>query len=339
MFTITGPIIDAPSPGALRIRPTATISIDDTGRIVSLVDDTPIPTTTDDRTHILLGKNEFLIPGFIDTHIHAPQYTFTGSATSTPLLPWLERYAFPAEQRVSDPEYAKRVYGKLVCMDRNSPPTYTESTSHSLADTETFIHHIQSLNTPLIHPIITPRFVPTCTPTLLRGLADLSTPHTVRIQTHASESEDQIAFVKSLHPPGAEWGTGTDVEVLDRCGIVKSGTVLAHTTRLTEAEETIIRKRGAGIAHCPLSNVFFGDAVLGVRGLMRPKEVCGDAGTEFLPPVKIGLGTDVAGGYAPSMLTAMRAAVISSRVRVQHLMADAPPGPRRNLDEEVDFKF
>lgn len=60
----------------------------------------------------------------------------------------------------------------------------------------------------------------------------------------------------------------------------------------------VLRERGSAVAHCPLSNFFFGDGSLDVRRLM-------DKGN------KVGLGTDVAGGYSPSMLSAMRTAVLA----------------------------
>ena len=55
----------------------------------------------------------FITPGFIDTHVHAPQYSFMGTATDRPLMGsdgWLETYTFPAESRLSDSKLARRVY-------------------------------------------------------------------------------------------------------------------------------------------------------------------------------------------------------------------------------------
>lgn len=57
---------------------------------------------------------QFLIPGFVDTHIHAPQYVFTGTGYDLPLLQWLEKYTFPSESRFGNTEFAKDVYRKVV---------------------------------------------------------------------------------------------------------------------------------------------------------------------------------------------------------------------------------
>jgi hypothetical protein len=64
--------------------------------------------------HRLSAASQFIIPGFIDLHIHAPQYQFLGTATSVPLMQWLQRYTFPAEERMADVSKAQAVYSRLV---------------------------------------------------------------------------------------------------------------------------------------------------------------------------------------------------------------------------------
>jgi guanine deaminase len=154
-----------------------------------------------------LAESEVILPGFIDVHLHAPQYSYTGTATDRPLMEWLEHYTFPAESSHNDNlAWAEEVYSKLVrrllangtttavyfatmharpamvladvcCnmgqraligkvnMDRNSPSNYIETADESIASTELVIAHIKSKGLPeLLIPVITPRFVPTCTP-------------------------------------------------------------------------------------------------------------------------------------------------------------------------------
>ena len=156
---------------------------------------------------LVLAESEAILPGFIDVHLHAPQYSYTGTATDRPLMDWLEHYTFPAESSHNeDLVWAEEVYTKLVrrllangtttavyfatmharptmlladvCfrtgqraligkvnMDRNAPDNYVESTDESIAATELVIAHIRSKGSPeLLLPVITPRFVPTCTP-------------------------------------------------------------------------------------------------------------------------------------------------------------------------------
>lgn len=63
---------------------------------------------------IELAEGRMLCPGFIDTHCHAPQYSYSGTATDKPLMEWLEAYTFPSEQRMEEQSQAKHVYSKVV---------------------------------------------------------------------------------------------------------------------------------------------------------------------------------------------------------------------------------
>ena len=54
------------------------------------------------------------MPGLIDTHIHAPQYVYTGTALNLPLLQWLETYTLPTEAKFADVAFAEQAYDKAV---------------------------------------------------------------------------------------------------------------------------------------------------------------------------------------------------------------------------------
>jgi guanine deaminase len=85
-------------------------------------------------------------------------------------------------------------------MDRNSPDHYIEQTQSSIDDTLKFIEFCQNKNNALITPILTPRFVPSCTPELMRELGNLARKFDLPIQSHISENQDEVAWIKSLHP-------------------------------------------------------------------------------------------------------------------------------------------
>jgi len=165
----------------------------------------------DDAQFRRLNPPSFIVPGFVDTHTHAPQYVFTGTAMDLPLLDWLNKYTFPTESKFRDEAYARKVYSKVirrylacgtttaayygtihaggtkvlaelahqhgqrafigkVSMDRNSPDHYREgSAMEAIKDAEDFVVDILSIGSPLVQPIITPRFVPTCTLELMKG--------------------------------------------------------------------------------------------------------------------------------------------------------------------------
>ncbi|KAL0488444.1 guanine deaminase, partial [Acrasis kona] len=344
---ICGNIIDSPGLGEIRIR-FGILSYNDLGIIEDI---TCTSATTfeilcqelgikDIYSIQVLEKNEFLIPGFVDTHIHAPQYTYMGSATDEPLMTWLHKYTFPAESKFQSTEHARVVYKKLVndllkhgtttalffatihlestkvladichtagqrafvgkvCMDRNSPEFYIETTESSLQDTEAFINYVNQLEGNLIQPVVTPRFIPTCSMDLMKGLGALSNKYDVLVQSHCSESDDEVNFSKSLHPTHLN-----DSAIFEECGLLKKKCVMAHCTRLSDDEFEIFKRLECSISHCSLSNAYFGDAILDVQRCIK-EGVC------------VSLGTDIAGGPSPSLLNSMRTSVIASRLRSQ----------------------
>ena len=58
----------------------------------------------------------------------------------------------------------------------------------------------RGIDSTLVHPVVTPRFVPSCSPPLLQGLGRLAEEHKCHVQSHISESLDNDAFVLALHP-------------------------------------------------------------------------------------------------------------------------------------------
>jgi guanine deaminase len=297
-----------------------------------------------------LSSTQFLMPGLIDTHIHAPQFPNAGLALDLPLLDWLEKYTFPTEAKFSDTVYANEVYNRCVkttlssgttsavyfasihrdssillakicqdlgqrafvgkvCMDRNSPEYYCETTNQSLKDTQEFVSQIADMKSELIKAVITPRFVPSCTPELMSELGELAQKKNLHIQTHISENLKEIEWVKSLEPSCESY-----TQVYEKAGLLCERTILAHGVHLGDAELNTIRQTKAGISHCPNSNFSLKSGVCDVRRLKQFG-------------VKVGLGTDCAGGYSPSLLNAMRLSILASNaVKVN------------KTDEEDDYK-
>jgi hypothetical protein len=63
---------------------------------------------------VQLTDDQFIIPGFVDTHIHAPQVPNIGLGLDLPLMDWLNVYTFPLETEYKDDAFAKHVYEKVV---------------------------------------------------------------------------------------------------------------------------------------------------------------------------------------------------------------------------------
>ncbi|KAF8844894.1 guanine deaminase [Paxillus ammoniavirescens] len=294
-------------------------------------------------TLVHLQPGEFILPGFIDTHIHACQVPNLGVGGEDELLDWLESYTFPTESRFKDLNYAKRAYPDIVrrviafgtttscyygslhleatkllasivqqkgqrafvgkCnMNWHCPPYYTEpSVEESMKTTLDLLDHISKLpqspaKEPLVHPIITPRFAISCTEELLTKLGELADtlPH-VAIQTHISENQKEVQDSMEL------FQTDSYAAIYEKFGLLRSNTILGHGVWLTEKEMELIAKHGAGVAHCPTSNFYLSSGMARVGMLL-------DYG------VKVGLGTDVGGGYNPSILYAIQMASTASKM-------------------------
>ncbi len=167
-----------------------------------------------------------------------------------------------------------------------------------------------------MEPILTPRFVPACTDGLLAGLGELAESTGVRVQTHCSESDWEHGYALD------RFGV-SDTEALDRFGLLRPHTVLAHCDHVSQSDLELMKARGAGVAHCPLSNAYFGNSVFPARRAMQ-------AG------VAVGLGTDIAGGFLPGMLAQCAKAVTVSRMLEDGVDASLAAERRGVPDSRID---
>jgi len=280
-----------------------------------------------------------IIPGLVDLHVHAPQYAFRGLGMNLELLDWLNRYTFPEEQKYADLSYAGAMYGifaddllhsattravvfatihgpatvllmnKLadtglgamvgkVNMDRNSPEGLCESSAEaSLAATEEWVNDTLG-RFARVSPIITPRFIPSCTDGLSRGLGELARKYNLPVQSHLSENVSEVKWVKELCPESSGYA-----DAYDRLGLLggDAPTVMAHCVYV-EGEEELLRERDVMVAHCPGSNANLASGIAPIRRLLNDG-------------IRVGLGSDVAGGHSLSILRAMSDAVQASKLR------------------------
>lgn len=132
----------------------------------------------------------------------------------------------------------------------------------------------------------------------MHALAEISREHTPKlpVQSHLGENRDEISWVKSLHPESKTY-TG----VYDDHGLLHERSYMAHCIWCSKGERELLREKQTAVIHCPNSNFSLSSGVLNVRRLLQEG-------------VKVGLGTDVSGGYSPSMLDAIRQAVIASKL-------------------------
>ena len=154
---------------------------------------------------------------------------------------------------------------------------------------------VLNMKSDLLDPIITPRFVPCCSKELMISLGELAKEKDIRVQTHLSECQPEVKWVKELEPWAKDY-----TDVYNQTGLLTDKTILAHCVYLDDTELAAIRDCGAGISHCPNSNNSIRSGNM---------DVIHYHGFEDL---KLGLGTDCSGGYSPSVLSNMRFAVATS---------------------------
>ena len=304
-----------------------------------------------------LSDGQYFLPGFIDLHIHAPQWAQAGTAMDIPLHDWLDTYTFPLESKFSDLDFARKVYqdlvttllangtttalyfatihkeasyllaqicadkgqrglvGKVVMDDKEKNPEYyrDESTEAALADTESFIQQVLELNKTTkqgVYPVVTPRFIPSCTDEALAGLGELAKKYDTHIQSHCSESDWEHHFVhERMHK--------SDAYALHEMGLLQDKAVMAHAVFLSDEDAGLFAETGTAIAHCPISNVFFSNGVLPTARFTQKG-------------IDIGLGTDISGGFSPSLYDNIRQAVIAARM-LEEGVDSALPAAERGL--------
>ena len=153
-------------------------------------------------------------------------------------------------------------------MDRECPSDYVETTATSISHTRVFLERFpynpSSVSPPLVQPILTPRFAISCTDTLLSALGDMANQSETKlpIQTHLSENKAEIKQAHELFP-GCNYAG-----VYGKYGLLGPKTILAHCVHLEEEEEELIHRTGAGISHCPTSNLHIDSGMAQVRRLL-----------------------------------------------------------------------
>ena len=332
-FTVKGDFVSSVTKDLLVTHPNM-YALCENGRILDFVD--ILPEGQWEYVPCFDFSGMLIVPACVDLHVHAPQYAFRGMGMELELIDWLNTYTFPEEAKYADADYALQSYQlftddleaspscravifgtihnsgnrvladllkakKMPClvgkvnMDRNAPDYLCETAESSFAATQAFVDAFKNDDT--VAPIITPRFVPSCTSVLMDNLGKLAAARHLPIQSHLSENKKEIAWVKELHPECKNYA-----EVYDRYGLLTDKTILAHCVHPTDEEIELLIRRGTYIAHCPESNINLTSGIAPIARLL-------DAG------VHIGLGSDVAAGSQLSLFKAMMSALQVSKMR------------------------
>lgn len=298
------------------------------GDFVTLRAANPDAATTDLR-------GGFLLPGFIDTHVHFPQLRVLGCLGRS-LLGWLEECALPEETKMADVSYAGqiarsflhalashgttsamvfgahfapataalfeaaaasglRIVSGLVLSDRNLKPELHQSPEAAYRDSTNLIHRFHAQGR--LAYAVTPRFALSTSEAMLEVCQTLMREHEgLRFQTHLNENCLEIEQVSKAFPWAKDY-----LAVYERFGLSSRAAVMAHNVHPTDSEIEHLAGSGAAVSHCPSSNAALGSGLFPMRRHIR-------AG------VRCALGSDVGGGIGFGMCNEALQAYLMQRV-------------------------
>ena len=332
-------ILHTPSPECFEVHQDGYIVVDDEGIIQGLYDVLPADM---EGMPIVDFANRLLIPAMNDMHVHAPQYANMGVAMDMELIPWLNTYTFPEEEKFSNEEYAQTVYRAFVAelcrqgtmraavfatthlpatlclaktfdeagmgaligligMDRHSPESLTNTAHSWKANMQQLMHSLT--NKAMVKPIITPRFIPSCTPEMLQRMGEMAAQYDLPVQSHLSENKQEIAWVQQLEPHSTCYG-----DAYHRYGLFgQTPTLMAHCCYTAGEELQLMRDNDVCVVHCPTSNCNLASGIAPIRQFLQ-------AG------LRVALGSDVAAGHHLSIFRVMQYAVQMSKL--QYALSD-----------------
>lgn len=312
------------------------IAIDRKGKILSIGQASQLkkkfsPKHTDNYT------DGFLVPGFVDTHIHFPQMSQIGSYGES-LLGWLEKYIFPEEEEMTDPKRVKhfaplffrelvrngtttsmvlsnsdfrttellfqeaealaiRTVIGKVSMDRLAPKVLLRTAKTDEEESEKLIAKWHGKEGRLFYSI-TPRFSLSCSQEMLKLLGQMCERHpSVRIQTHFSENLEEIKLVHQTFPKAKDY-----LQTYEDFGLINERTVLAHCLHASSDELKRLSLKKAHLSHCPTSNLFLGSGLFPLKNIQTHS-------------INVSVGTDVGAGTSFSIWNTLAAAYQVQRLQ------------------------
>ena len=187
-----------------------------------------------------------------------------------------------------------------VNMDRNSPDYLREASAKEAAKaTKAWLRAVAERHYRHVQPILTPRFIPSCSDELMELLHGIQKESGLPVQSHLSENQEEIAWVQRLCPWSKFYG-----DAYEHFGMFGGAcrTIMAHCVYSGEEEIQRMKANGVFIVHCPESNTNLSSGIAPVRRYLEEQ-------------IPVGLGSDVAGGSTENMFVAMRHAIQESKLR------------------------
>jgi 5-methylthioadenosine/S-adenosylhomocysteine deaminase len=265
------------------------VSIRD-GRIFSVG-----PEPADPHETVIDAHGDYLLPGFIQSHVHLCQTLFRGYADDMPLLDWLRRRVWPMEaahtpdtlsasarlaaselllsgtttvltmETVHDTDAVfetvdrmglRAIVGKcMMDCDGDVPRRLQERTRESIDESVALRKRWDGKGGGRLRAAFAPRFAVSCSRELLEAVAELSARERVIVHTHASENRDEVEMVRRIS------GGMSNLEYLADTGLATPHLCTAHCVWVTEPEQALLAERDVKVLHCPSSNLKLGSGL------------------------------------------------------------------------------
>lgn len=313
------------------------IAID--GSRIAAIGEVPADFSPDE---IVNGHHHAAVPGFFNTHCHAAMTFERGYAEDLPLDRWFNERIWVAESALTAEDVR---WGALLAacemirsgtvafndhyfyMDHVAEVVETSGLKASLAWCQFGLGEGKEVGTSLkgalefaqrwhgkaggrIRAMLGPHSPYVCTPMFLRDIAALAKEHGLGLHIHLAESQDQMD--RSLEQHGI-----TPTALLDQTGVLDVPCVVAHALVLTDEDAAILARRGASVAHCPIT-------------YMKLAMTAGDVPRIMRAGVNVALGTDGPGSNNDmDMKAAIRFAPLLSKMATRDAEALAGDLPLR----------
>jgi 5-methylthioadenosine/S-adenosylhomocysteine deaminase len=274
------------------------VSIRD-GRIAAIgADASPAPHDT-----VIDAHGGWVLPGFVQTHVHLCQTLFRGYADDLTLMDWVRTRVWPMEaahtpstlraaarlgiaellasgtttvltmETVHETDVVfeaaaeagiRATIGKCM-MDSGDdvPARLRERTNASIDESVALGKRWHGAEQGRLRAAFAPRFAVSCSPALLEAVASLSTANQTLVHTHASESRDELAIVQRLS------GGLSNIEYLASLRLASPRLCCAHCVWVDEREQAMLAEHGVNVLHCPSSNLKLGSGIAPVAAMRK----------------------------------------------------------------------
>ena len=247
------------------------------------------------------ASGKFIIPGFIQTHVHLCQTLFRGRAEDMELFDWLEKKIWPAEASHTEDSIYKSAKigiselvsgGTTTVVDMGTahhteyifeaakesgirafignammdfgdklPSKLKENLDTIIKKSHVLIEKYHRSENGRLNYILSPRFILSCSNDLFKEVAKLSKEQNLLIQTHAAENPRETKAVVELLGKN-------EIHYFEHLGILDNNILLAHCVWLDDGDMKLLSERKANVSHCPTTNLKLGSGIAKVPEML-----------------------------------------------------------------------